>query len=52
MFNKEELIKNTVEVNIDYQKHRERTEINMIGGQKQSVILEMPLFTCHNLEID
>ena len=34
LFNKEELIENTVEVNIYYQGHRERTEIDMIGGQK------------------
>ena len=30
-----------VEVNIYYQEHRERTEINVIGGQKWLVILEM-----------
>ena len=33
-FNKEELIEHTVEVNIYYQGHRERTEIDVIGGQK------------------
>ena len=33
-FNKEEPIENTVEVNIYYQKYRERTEIDIIGGQK------------------
>ena len=33
-FNKEGPIENTVEVNIYYQEHRERTEINVIGGQK------------------
>ena len=32
--NKEEPIKHTVEVNIYYQGHRERTEIDVIGGQK------------------
>ena len=32
--NKEGPIKHTVEVNIYYQGHRERTEINVIGGQK------------------
>ena len=32
-FNKEKLIKNTVEVNIYYQEHRERTEIDVIGGR-------------------
>ena len=40
-FNKEEPIENTVEVNIYYQRHRERTEIDVIGGQKWSVILGM-----------
>ena len=34
IFNKERLIENTVEVNIYYQGHRERIEINVIGGQK------------------
>ena len=33
-FNKEGPIENTVEVNIYYQGHRERMEINVIGGQK------------------
>ena len=41
LFNKEGSIKNTVEVNIYYQKHRERTEIDMIGRQKWMVILGM-----------
>jgi len=30
--NKEEPIENTVEVNIYYQEHRKRTEIDVIGG--------------------
>jgi len=42
LFNQEGPIEHTVEVNIYYQEHRERTEIDMIGGQKWSVILEMP----------
>ena len=33
-FNQEGPIENTVEVNIYYQGHRERTEIDVIGGQK------------------
>ena len=33
-FNKERPIENTVKVNIYYQRHRERTEIDIIGGQK------------------
>jgi len=32
--NKERPIEHTVEVNIYYQKHRERMEIDVIGGQK------------------
>ena len=32
--NKKGPIENTVEVNIYYQGHRERTEIDVIGGQK------------------
>ena len=31
-FNKERRIKHILEVNIYYQKHRERTEIGVIGG--------------------
>ena len=34
IFNKERLIKNIVEVNIYYQGHRKRIEINVIGSQK------------------
>ena len=41
-FNREGPIENTVEVNIYYQGHRERTGIDVIGGQKWSVILGMP----------
>ena len=41
-FNKERLIKNIVEVTIYYQKHKERTEIDVIDGWKWSIILEMP----------
>ena len=33
-FNREGPIENTVEVNIYYQGHREKTEINVIGEQK------------------
>ena len=52
MFNKEEPIKNTVEVNIYYQGHRKETEIDVIRGQKWNVILGMLQLTCHNHEID
>ena len=50
--NKEGPIKHMVEVNIYYQWHRERTEIDVIEGQKWSVILGMPWLTHHNPEID
>ena len=51
-FNKEGLIEHIVEVNIYYQDHRERIEIDVIGGQKWTVILEMPWLACYNPEID
>jgi len=50
--NKEGPIEHMVEVNIYYQGHRERTEIDVIGGQKWSVILGMPWLAYHNPEID
>ena len=34
LLNKEGPIENTMEVNIYYQEYRERTEIDVIGGQK------------------
>jgi len=51
-FNKERPIENMVEVNIYYKGHVERTEIDVIGGQKWSVILGIPWLACHNPEID
>ena len=39
-FNKEGSIEYIVEVNIYYQRHRERMEIGMIRRQKWNVILE------------
>ena len=51
-FNKEGPIENTVEVNIYYKGHVERTEIDVIGGQKWLVILGMPWLARHNPEID
>ena len=41
-FNKEGPIENIVEVNIYYQRYVERMEIDVIRGQKWSVILGMP----------
>jgi len=40
-FNKKGPIENTVKVNIYYQEHRKRTEIDVFGGQKWMVILGM-----------
>ena len=51
-FNKKEPIKHTVEVNIYYQEHRERTEIDVIRRQKWNVILEIPWLVCYNPEIN
>ena len=50
--NKEGPIENTVEINIYYQGHREKTEIDVIGGQKWMVILGMLWLAHHNPEID
>jgi len=51
-FNKEGPIENTMEMNIYYQRHRIRMEIDVIGGQKWTVILKMPWLAHHNPEID
>jgi len=50
--NKEGPIKNTVEVNLYFKGHVERTEIDIIGGQKWSVIIGMPWLARHNLEVN
>ena len=50
--NKERPIENMVEVNIYYQGHRERVEIDVIGRQKWTVILGILWLARHNLEID
>jgi len=52
ILNKERLIENTVEVNIYYQVHRKRTEINVIKRQKWNLILEMLWLAYHNPKID
>ena len=52
LLNKEELIEHMVEVNIYFKGYRKRMEINVIGGQKWTVILGMPWLAHHNLEID
>ena len=51
-FNKEGSIEYMMEVNIYYQEHRERTEINVIGRQKWNVILRMLQLAYYNSEID
>ena len=51
-FNREGPIENMVEVNVYYKGHVERTEIDVIGGQKWGVILGMPWPERHNPEID
>jgi len=52
LFNKEGPIEHMVEVNIYLRGHRERTEIDMIGGQKWTVILGILWPACHNPKID
>jgi len=52
LLNKEGPIEYTVKVNIYYQGHRERMEIDVIRGQKWTVILGIPWLACHNPEID
>ena len=45
-------IVDTVEIKIFFKGHKERTLIDVIGGQKWSVILGMSWLGCHNPEID
>jgi len=47
-----EPIVDTVEVEIFFRGHKERTSIDVIGGQKWSVILGIPWLRRHNPEID
>ena len=51
-FNKEGPIEHMIEVNIYYQEHRERIEIDVIGGQKWSIVLGILWLAHHNSEID
>jgi len=51
-FNKEGPIENTMEINIYYQGHRERMEIDVIGEQKWSMILGILWLVHHNSEIN
>ena len=52
MLNYARPIVDTVEVEIFFRGHKERTLIDVIGGQKWSVILGMPWLRRHNPEID
>jgi len=45
-------IVDTVEVKIFFKGHKKRTSIDVIGGQKWSIILGMPWLRRHNPEID
>jgi len=52
MLNYMGLIVDMVEVEIFFKGHKERTLIDVIGGQRWSVILDMPWLRRHNPEID
>ena len=45
-------IMDTVEVEIFFKEHKEKTMIDVIGGQKWGVILGMSWLGCHNPDID
>jgi len=45
-------IRDTVEMKIFFKGHKERMLIDVIRGQKWTVILGMPWLVCHNPEID
>ena len=52
ILNYKESIEHTVKVELFYKEHKERTEIDMIEQQKQSVILGILQLVCYNPEID
>ena len=52
MLNYTRPIVDTVEIEVFFKGHKERTSIDVIGGQKWSVILGMSWLGCHNPEID
>ena len=41
-----------VEMEIYFRGHKKKISVDVIGGQKQEVILDMPWLACHNPEID
>ena len=51
-FNKKKPIEYIVEMNIYYQRHRKKTEIDVIEEQKQKVILGILWLIHYNSEID
>ena len=51
-FNKKELIEYMMEVNIYYQRYREKMEIDVIKGQKWNIILGIPWLAHYNPEIN
>ena len=52
IFNHEEPIEHTVEIELFYKEHKKITVIDVIEGQKWSVILGMPCLAYHNSEIN
>jgi len=50
--NKKGPIEHMVDINIYYQGHREKTEIDVIRGQKLSIILGISWLAYYNPEID
>ena len=52
MLNYAEPIVDIVKVEIFFKEYKKRMSIDMIGGQKWSVILDMLWLACHNPEID
>ena len=51
-FNYVGLIVDTVKVELFFKEHKERMSIDVIGGQKWSVILRILWLACHNPESD
>ena len=41
-----------VEMEIYFRGHKKKISVDVIGGQKWEVILDMPWLACHNPEID
>ena len=52
MLNYAEPIVDIVKVEIFFKEYKKRMSVDMIGGQKWSVILDILWLACHNPEID